>query len=239
MPEKKPVKEDFCWVFPFVSRKRGNNKYLIESFVLNFPQEMPFRPIPIQQSDIDLTQYHCAALEHASNMYRLYYYGDSAKGVFRGDAESADIVCNNIPIEDEYDKFRGILVYNKDAFEKELKMWRQYWEWKEKRNKSRWIDQEKGNLDYDAKNMMHCMRLLYEGEHILQYGYPKVRFEGTQLQRLKDIRFAKLPYEEVLSEAEERLAKLDESRKTCSLPSTANMNTLSELLIELHHLKIG
>ncbi|MDR2115733.1 MAG: nucleotidyltransferase domain-containing protein [Planctomycetaceae bacterium] len=243
MPEEKPVKEDFCWILKFSSQPveryyRGNEpfEYYVTTENMTYPSEMPFRPIPLKEARIKLRDYNCSAVEHAVDMYRLYHYGNSAEGVFRGDA-TADIVCTSIPIEDEYGLFSGVLIYHKDAYERELKLWKQYWDWKKNRNEQRWVDQENRVVDYDSKNMMHCVRLLYEGEHILKYGHPKVRFEGEQLQRLKDIRFARLPYEEVLAEAEERLAQLDEQRKTCSLPATADMDTLSDLLIELHNLK--
>ncbi|MDR0608530.1 MAG: nucleotidyltransferase domain-containing protein [Planctomycetaceae bacterium] len=237
MPETKPVKEDFCWVFPLRVLKEppqnGKMNYHLESDKIMYPDKMPFRPLKLNESEIDLSLCHCAAVEHAIDMYRLYDYGDKAKGVFRGD-ESADIVCESIPKEDEVDKFKGILIYHKEAYERELKLWQQYWDWKKNRNETRWQDQENKMVNYDSKNLAHCMRLLYEAEHILQYGFPKVRFEGEQLQKLKEIRFTRLPYEEIIAEAEERLAQLEEYRKTCTLPNSADIKTLSDLLVELN-----
>jgi predicted nucleotidyltransferase len=242
MPEEKPVKEDFCWIMPFINvldRNVSNDefKYHVESYQLQYPNSMPFRPIPLKDAPdhFNLVKYHCVPVEHTNNMYRLYNYGGNAKGVFRGD-ETADIVCESIPKCDEYLLFSGILIYNREAYESTLKKWKQYWDWKKNRNEARWVDQEAGSVDFDRKNMLHCMRLLYEGEHILQHGYPKVRFEGEELQRLLDIRFGELPYEEIVAEADERLADLDERRKTCTLPNTANLDLLSELLVELHHI---
>ncbi len=248
MPEKKPVKEDFCWVIPLhtelcaehVDRGVGiesipcQDKCYVASGIMFHGKQMPFRPLKLEC--LNLSAHHAVPLEHAPNLYRLYFYGKNAKGVFRGD-DSADIVCESIPIEDEYSKFAGILIYHKDAFERELKQWHQYWDWKKNRNESRWTDQESVKLDYDGKNMMHCMRLLYEGENILITGEPKVRFEGKQIQRLLDIRYGKLPYDEVISEAEERLAKLDAIREgDCGLPERADLDQISELSIRLHSL---
>jgi hypothetical protein len=75
---------------------------------------------------------------------------------------------------------------------------------------------------------------LYEAEHILQYGSSKVRFEGEQLQKLKEIRFACLPYEEIIEVAETRLAQLEKSRKICTLSNSADIKTLFDLLGELN-----
>jgi predicted nucleotidyltransferase len=237
MPEQKPTKEDYCWVVPLVTIAITLDSY--PSINRRVKQrrsislgKMPFRPSLLKECGISLSEYHCSAVEHVKDMYRLYYYGDESKGVFRGD-DSADIVCESIPMEDEDSHFYGVLLYHRDAYERDLKNWHNYWDWKKNRNEARWRDQENKTVSYDSKNICHCMRLLYEAEHILEHGYPKVRFEGEQLQRLKDIRFAYLPYEEIMAEAEERLAKLDAAKENCSLPHSPNREKLSELLIEM------
>ena len=84
-PEERPKKEDFC------------------SAVLQCEPEglrggrLPLRPRPLTElQSFDLNDYHVAALEHTTETYRLYYYGDSAKGVFRGDQQ------DNINLEKYY-----------------------------------------------------------------------------------------------------------------------------------------
>jgi predicted nucleotidyltransferase len=249
MPERKPTKVDFCWIVPMQAESFDlasgaceirnaihgtfpNHKIIGEVIE---PPQMPFRPRKVSESDYRyaLSFYECAAVEHCVNTYRLYYYGSGAKGIFRGD-ESADIVPSSIPIEDEYKRFKGLLIYHKDAYERELKLWKQYWDWRENRNEARWIDQENKKLDYDGKNMMHCLRLLYSGENILKNGEPLVRFEGERLQWLKDIRAGKLQYEEILAEAEKRLAALNAAKQTCALPVKVNLDTVSELSVKFH-----
>ena len=44
-------------------------------------------------------------------------------------------------------------------------------------------------MDYDAKNMMHLVRLLLSGENIVKTGEPIVRFDGERL--LLDLSLAK------------------------------------------------
>ena len=249
MSEKKPIKEDFVWLIPmhvYPYSPVGDTNPLLNAIHGTYsdyriigetiaPPQMPFRPIKLSGSTYaaNFNQFHrVAAMEHCINMYR-YYYDTASKGVFRGD-ESADIVCESIPVEDEYKKFAGILIYHKDAYERELKLWHQYWGWKQNRNEARWKDQEGKENPVDFKNMSHCMRLLYSGENILVNGEPLVRFEGEKLQRLKDIRSGLISYEELVLEAEERLAKLDAARKTCSLPTNPDFELVNELSIQLH-----
>ena len=253
--EKKPIKEDFCWVLPM---EIGYNLAVPEVCYSLQHGEMPFRPrklidegypshlvrsrlsnsgdgIVTEVTEFDLSKFHVSKVEHCDNMYRLYHYGDGARGVFRGD-DSADIVCESIPIDHEYARFAGILIYHKDAYERELKLWHQYWGWRENRNEARWAQQETDEVDvrFDRKNMMHCMRLLYSGESVLKNGYPIVRFEGELLQRLKDIRAGKIAYEEILAEAESRMDALSKARETCGLPTTPNFVIVNELSVRLH-----
>jgi predicted nucleotidyltransferase len=243
MPEKKPVKEDFCWIVPMSVASAESlgcdwdaGGALCAEYLA--PEKQPFRPQRVSEfpqrtgePGLDLSPYHASAIEHIHDAYRLYDYGEKSKGVFRGDDM---LVCESIPIDDEREKFAGILIYNKDAFDRELRLWHQYWDWKQNRNESRWRDQENMENPVDYKNMMHCIRLLCEGEHILETGRLIVRFSGDALQRLKDIRAGKIPYEDLVQEADDRLQNLDNLAKTCSLPKNADYDRVSKLSVELH-----
>lgn len=227
----KPKKEDFCWVI----RKEDveGSKVTDDDIVRSFNSDLsifPMRPRPFSKSNIDLSKYHCAALEHISNAYRLYFYGDEAKGVFRGDDM---IVCESISIDDEYEKFAGILIYNQNEFEKALIEHRKYVDWVKNRNESRWVDQEKGIVQYDSKNVMHTFRLLLSGENILRHGFPLVRFEGEQREYLMKIRRGEFEYEELMAKVEKRMADLEELYKTSTIPHSVNVNKIDELYREL------
>jgi len=122
----------------------------------------PMRPKPLNETKLDLSKCHVAALEHIENAYRLYDYGDDARGVFRGDDM---LVCESIPIYDEWIKFIGILIYNKCEYDREVKDWNAYWDWVKNRNEARWVDQEKGSLDYDQKKYVSLYKaylILYQ-----------------------------------------------------------------------------
>jgi hypothetical protein len=135
-PEERPVKEDFCWVMGFNDDGfHGTPEY----------EQFPCRPIPLKQSGIDLSSYHASSLEHSHNIFRIYDYGDSAKGVFRGDDM---LVCESIPYSDEFTNFSGLLIYNQEAYEQAVRKWKEYWDWMKNRNEARWVDQEKGKLNY-------------------------------------------------------------------------------------------
>jgi len=219
-PEEMPVKEDFCWVVPW-KHFCGYKADDVADHIF------PARPVPLKETRLDLSKYHVAAMEHTVHTYRLYYYGDAAKGVFRGDDM---LVPESISIEDEFDQFSGLLIYNQGAYEKALKEWHSYWDWMKNRNDSRWVDQEKGKLNYDQKNMMHCMRLLMSGEEILLTGEPIVRFEDARLDYLMKIRSGEMEYEEIMAEVERRMERLERIYKeTSEIPNRVDEDRIQTL----------
>jgi len=216
-PETPPKKEDFTWIitnWEGIPDESGR--------ALKFPA----RPVSLEKSGLDLSKYHVAALEHVHDTYRLYYYGDEARGVFRGDGM---LVPESISIEDELTKFAGLLIFNKDAYNKALVEWNQYWDWRKNRNESRWVAQEKGQLNYDQKNMMHCMRLMLSARNILTEGEPIVRFEGEELAYLRSIRAGELEYEEIMERVDKLEKETEAIFKKGALPKKPNPKKLDTL----------
>lgn len=204
-PKEPPQRYQFCWVIPAAELNGADQE----------DGRFPCRPLPyLEQSAIVLESCHVAALEHVKDTYRLYKYGETAKGVFR----NGNLVCESILKEDERSKFVGLLVYNDNEYQKEFLDWKNYWTWVKERNPERWELQEQGAIGYDQKNMMHCVRLMMSGERILREGKPIVRFEGEQLKYLRDIRAGLFSYEALMEDVEARMKTLEELEKTSSLP---------------------
>ena len=222
-PVERPVKENYCFVIPEAKL---------------FPPARPIKlnDVPITYENgieifkFDLSKFNCARLEQTQHIYRLYYYGDDAKGVFRGDE---NLVCESISLEDEDTKYWGLLIWNEDAYKRDVAEWKSYWDWRNTRNESRWIDQEKGILDYDQKNMLHCYRLILSGKNILTNGEPIVRFEGEQLEYLRDIRSGKFDYETIMSKVETGMKELELLKVATKLQHSVDNNKISELYKEI------
>jgi predicted nucleotidyltransferase len=228
-----PKKEDFCWVIPNQVSLSPLSSFIRSVFHIG-EFRMPARPIPLGNAEsllgLRLDECHCSALEHVPNTYRLYYYGPGAKGVFRGDDMLA---CESIPMDDEIPRFWGLLIYNQAEFDKALREHRKYEEWMSNRNESRWVDQEKGLVDFDQKNMMHCMRLLMSGEHFLTYGEPIVRFGGEPREYLMRIRRGEFSYNTIMADVEAKMKTLDDLYKTSSLPHSVNYGRIERLYRDL------
>jgi uncharacterized protein len=213
-PKEKPKKEDFCWIIG----KNGNGNPV--------PLKDWYSPTAMLTMNTD---YKAVSIKHLLNAYRLYLYKDSG-GIFRGD--DMLVTCDSIPLEDEY-KYTGILIYNKEAFDQALKRWHRYWEWIKNRNEHRWVDQTEKHLDYDAKNLMHCVRLLYSGINIFENGEPIVRFSGEKQDRLFNIRHGKLSYEEIIKETEYLIEKMKILKEKTSLPKSPDVVKIDEVFYSL------
>jgi predicted nucleotidyltransferase len=209
-PEIPPAKEDFCYVIPRQSDWTAP----------------PARPVPLRTMGWSLSDYHAARLEHSSDAYRLYYYGKDARGVFRGDV----LACESIPEQDESTHFAGLLLYHEHAWKQALADHRHYWAWRRDRNDARWRQQERGELDFDAKNMMHTIRLLLSGRSLMQSGQPIVRFSGDQLALLMSIREGKLSFDEIMALTQEILSDCERLKTKAGLPDACDLAQAGKLL---------
>ncbi|MCQ2378874.1 MAG: nucleotidyltransferase domain-containing protein [Victivallaceae bacterium] len=210
-PETAPTPETFCRFLPAA----GNG--------------MPGRPHTLAENGVDLREYRAAAVEYSGELFRLYHYGPGEKGVFR----NGNLVCGNIPYDDEKTRFRGFLLFNKNAFEQAKSEHRRYWEWRRSRNERRWQSQETGELDYDAKNLMHTFRLLYSGLNIARCGRPLVRFSGEKLAELLAVRAGKFPYETLIGKVETLTETLFDALKSSDLPETSDREQIDHLLLSV------
>jgi predicted nucleotidyltransferase len=211
-PAEPPSRESFCWFIPRKDEAAG-----------------PYRPQRLADCGLDLSRCHAAAVEHSVGLYRIYDYGPSARGVFRG----GRIVCESIPMEDESDRCIGLLLYNDQAYECAHRDHTHYWKWFHTRNPERWRTQMSGELDYDSKNLMHTIRLLLCGKHILTAGEPKVRFEGQEREFLLEVRGGKFAIEELLIRSDELVAELAELHDKCRLPDSVPAHLPDQILKEI------
>jgi len=226
---KRPHRKDFCW---FIPTKRSGLIYGLKTRFLPYMGEnkWPVRPEPLEKSGIDLTKYNAAALEHVDGLYRLYYYGDEARGVFRDEGLP---VLEPIPIRDEWSRFKGLLLYNENHYKEAVRDWERYFEWRANRNENRWHGKDGTNFEFDHKNMMHCMRLLLSGENILKNGEPIVRFQGDNLEYLKGIRNGKFAYEKIMAEVEQRMKDLEGIKNASTLPHSSDKKAINRLYLEI------
>ena len=121
------------------------------------------------------------------------------------------------------------MTYNKDAYTCHCRDYKEYKEWEAKRNPVRY----EGNLghNYDAKNVMHCMRLVRMAKELAQgKGFNVVR--DWDRQYLLDIRNHKFEYEDVMEQLEKEKAEMEDAIKSCTLPDYVDIEKVNNLLID-------
>jgi hypothetical protein len=231
-PKRRPTKLDFC---RYIDLKDFGADCEAAGTGVGWPKEkMPFRPQKAVSDNLalDLSKFNVAKMERMENTYRLYYYGDKARGVFRGPNEQ--LVCESIPMEEEWPYFYGVLIYNEQEYDRACSDWKDYWNWIDNRNESRWLQQEKGLIDYDAKNMSHCVRLMLSSRSILTEGRPIVRFEGDQLDLLKRIKKGELEYSEIMEMVNSLQAELETLVEKTKIPDEVDYLKLDKLYRHLN-----
>lgn len=84
---------------------------------------------------------------------------------------------------------------------------------------------------YDTKFGMHLIRLMMEGEELLQTG--KLEFPSPNREMLLDVRNGKYPVEEIIKISEEYEGRIEELYNTSKLPKRPNYDSINSLLIKM------
>lgn len=120
------------------------------------------------------------------------------------------------------------MTYNKQGYESHCRDYKNYKEWEKNRNPVRY----ESNLghNYDAKNVMHCMRLIRMAKELAQgKGFNVVRTWDRDY--LLDIRNHKFEYEDVMAQLDKEKAEMEEAVKNCTLPDVVDRDAVNDLLV--------
>ena len=169
-------------------------------------------------------------IPHMKDIYGLYYDANQQynfQGITR--LKTVDtIVLSSIPKEA---KQVAILYFNKDGYKKYCKDYKQYWDWVDKRNDSRYENTIAHGKNYDAKNIMHTFRLLDMAEEILSMGNINVRRPNRAA--LLEIRKGVFEYNILMERAEEKVAIIEKLYTTSTLPKMPDKIQIEQILVEI------
>lgn len=231
-PKEAPKAEDYMYWIPTKNlcfSQEEEEVFVGSHYITHSGEEIfPCRPLRIETTK----GFKVARIEHGFNTYRMYF-ATAEEEFFK----TGKIECTSISKEEERGQFAGILNFNEVQYKQDTRDWKNYWGWIDKRNEARWIKQESGELDFDAKNMLHCMRLLRSGLHILKTGEPKVFFEGEEREYLLDVRNGKFTYDKIMEDAQVILDEIEivKDKNALGLPKEPNRKEVLALYEKLRN----
>ena len=121
------------------------------------------------------------------------------------------------------------MTYNKDAYTCHCREYKEWVEWKEKRNPVRYSDNK--GYSFDAKNMCETVRLIHTGIELARDGVFNVERTWDR-DFLLDIKNHKISYDELMKYVNEKKKEFDELVSKSTLPDTIDSAKINNLLIE-------
>lgn len=129
------------------------------------------------------------------------------------------------------------VVYNQGAYENHCRKYKEYEEWKKNRNKARYennlsgLDKNNPELFYDAKNMMHCFRLIAMATEIANGEGMKLDRRGIDADFLLDVRNRKYTYTELVEMLDKKKEIMDEAIQSSTIPDEIDVEIVNNLLL--------
>ncbi|XZF14533.1 nucleotidyltransferase domain-containing protein [Chitinophagaceae bacterium MMS25-I14] len=173
-----------------------------------------------------------SSIAHTKGLYALYYDDKNEhgySGIISGPAAN-EVSLSSIPREAQQ---RGYLYFNVEAYSAYCKEYREYREWEEKRNPARYTANMQHGKNYDAKNMMHTIRLLQMAGEILREGRLLVRRPNRE--QLLNIKSGKYEYDELMLMADELMNEIENAYSASVLPAAPDKAMLEKVLVQMRN----
>lgn len=176
-------------------------------------------------------------LPHMKNVYALFYdakadaldgqFGFGFRGIVHKE-NSNEVSLSSIPERLSPDAY---LYFNREGYSTYCRDYREYWQWVENRNDERYQNTLQHGKNYDAKNMMHTIRLLEMAEEIATQNQIIVRRPNREY--LLQIRRGAFSYEELVQAAEAKIERINALFSQSTLPDRPDITQINQLLVQM------
>lgn len=176
-------------------------------------------------------------LAKVNNIPDLYsMYAMEGGGIIGED--SNDVQLRSIPKGVDH---LGYLRFDRNAYSMHCKDYREYQDWVGKRNKLRYTMNLEHGKGYDAKNMMHCIRLINTAIDIAENKEIVVRRPPEEVEILLSIRRGEMEYDDLLKMADDKLLIAEKAFAESELAVDVDKQTVHDLIntIRLLYKKYG
>ncbi|MEM9526823.1 MAG: nucleotidyltransferase, partial [Bacteroidota bacterium] len=183
----------------------------------------------VKQRKLSTADLALARVDHTRGVYAVYHdiSGQWAMGISSG-ANANDVNLSSIPKEAEC---LAYLSFNQDGYSVYCRNYREYWQWVEARNDARYESTLGHGQGYDAKNMMHTIRLLEMAIEI--YRDERLNVHRPNRAFLLDVKAGKYSLAEVLEMAKDRLEQLAFLVDKSKLPDQVSKAFVNQQLVRL------
>ena len=210
-----------------VSEEELERKVVLDfCYVLEGNKSIPLMDY-LDDNNLDVNKCGLSKVPHGHDLYALYY---SDTLVYRGIAheDSDEVRLTSIPKGEEP---IANMNYNKDAYSRHCKKYKEQQEWIKNRNPARFADNMLHGKGYDGKNLAHCHRLL---DMALEIGEGKgIVVRRPNREQLLSIRKGAYDYDQLVGEAEDKIKRMDEIFDKSELPGPLDREFVDELLIKM------
>lgn len=167
-------------------------------------------------------------IPYMKSVYGLYYNPSiNYKGIIKSD-DANEVCLSSIPKGEQQ---AALLYFNKDGYSTYCKEYREYWDWVEKRNESRYENTKSHGKNYDAKNMMHTFRLLEMAIEIAREGEINVYRKDRDF--LLKIKKGDFEYDTLIKMASEKQMEMERAFKQSGLPVKPEIEKINTLAFQL------
>lgn len=208
-PERKTV-PDFC-------------------FILHGHHSLPLREW-LAQNNFAPERCGLTSIPHSKGLYALFYDATGQlkyRGIMSSELAN-EVSLSSIP---KGEKESAYLYFNLEGYSSYCKEYREYREWVEKRNETRYQNNAEHGKGYDAKNMMHTIRLLQVAEEILTEG--KLNVKRTNREELLSIKAGDFQYNELLVMADSLMQRIETAYEKSALPEMPDKERIEALLVQM------
>ena len=174
----------------------------------------------LTRQNLSAAQCGLANVPHLTDLYALFIDRTPGqalgyRGLVRDPETSQDVQLSAVP---KGEAPVAYLSFNRSGYSSYCRVFREYWEWVEKRNQERYANTVQHGKNYDAKNMLHVFRLLHMAEEIALSGTLRVRRPNRDF--LLQIRRGEFEYAELVAQAEQLVARVEAAFAASALPET-------------------
>lgn len=169
-------------------------------------------------------------VNHIKDLYALFYdeQGDKGyKGIVRLD-ESNQVCLSSIPKEEQ---IQAYLLCKMDEYSSYCKQYKEYWDWMEKRNETRYQTTVNHGGGYDSKNMMHTIRLMLIVRDVFKYNTLQI-FTPYREELLK-IKAGHYSYEELLDKVTQLNEEIEQYYADSTLLSKPSIALAERIVVEI------